>query len=69
MTNYEIKYYEKGKGLHEPKKMLIETTSKQEAYNNFKNAHPNTMVLGVKSVKVKDDYNLSNSEKRIVGKC
>jgi len=49
---FEIKYYKKGVGLHEPKKALLEADTKQEAFDDFKDLYPNTVVLDVKSVKV-----------------
>ena len=49
---FEVKYYKKGVGLHEPKKALMEVDTKEEAFDDFKDLYPDTIVLGVKAVKV-----------------
>lgn len=62
IKNYEIQYYKKGIGLHEPKRKLIEATTKQEAYDEFKELYPNTCTLGIKRVKVIDYTKIDSGE-------
>ena len=49
---FEVKYYKKGVGLHEPKKALMEVDTKREAFDDFKQLYPDTVVLGIKPVKI-----------------
>lgn len=62
IKDFEIKYYKKGIGLHDPKSQVIEGTTKQEAYDEFKRLFPNTCTLGIKRVKVIDYSEIDSGE-------